>query len=60
MTKSKTRLAYRQAWMAAFEREVLKLNPAFAGKIEWQSAEHFFNIDLDVQTAADRYVTTRA
>lgn len=47
-------------WMAAFEAYVLQLDAKYAGRIEWDSAQFFFNNGDSAFAAAEQYVTTRA
>jgi len=49
----------KSSWMAAFEDSVVALDSKHRGKIEWDSAHHFFNQGLDPKEAAEKYVANR-
>ena len=52
--------AQRQAdWMARFSDAVITLEPRHAGKIDWNSAQHFYFSGLDAAEAAQKYVNNR-
>lgn len=44
----------RQWWMSEFERFVVDHNPALAGKVDWDTAAHLFNLGLSARDAAAR------
>jgi hypothetical protein len=46
----------RSRWMAEFERKVERGDHKLAGKIDWDTANHMYNIGRDVETAAKRYL----
>lgn len=50
---------HRERWMRNFETLVVEARPDLAGKIEWQSAEHFYNQALVSDEAAAKYIRNR-
>lgn len=46
----------RQRWLAAFETKVLELNPAMAGKINWDAAIFYWNSGGYAADSAVKYV----
>jgi hypothetical protein len=49
----------RSQWMADFENTVVALDDKHRGKIDWNTASHFFNIGQMTKDAAEKYVATR-
>lgn len=49
----------KAAWMQAFEEKVLTQDSKHAGKIDWNTATHLYNIGKTSQEAADQYVENR-
>ena len=49
----------RAAWMQVFDEKVRSIEPKHSGRIEWESAIHFFYTGLDASTAAIRYCEHR-
>lgn len=49
----------RASWLAEFERQVVELDPMHRGKIDWDSANHFYNTRAVIEIAAKRYVENR-
>lgn len=47
----------RAQWMAKFESEVLAREPKYAGKVDWNTAQHYFNNEINPADAAARYVS---
>ena len=50
---------FRQRWMANFESAVIEAMPEARGKIEWDTAAHFYNQNMVSDDAAAKYVKTR-
>lgn len=50
----KSREFERKRWMAAYEREVLRLAPQLAGKIDWDTATFHYNQNYSAILAAER------
>lgn len=43
-------------WLACFENYVVRARPDFAGKIDWDSAVHIYNLGLTARDAAGKYL----
>jgi hypothetical protein len=54
--KTTRKQVLRQKWMAAFEDEVVKRAPQLKGKIDWDTATHFFFQEFTPAEAAQRFV----
>lgn len=50
---------FRVAWLRDFEERVLAQDSKRAGKIDWNTATHLYNIGKTPQEAADQYVENR-
>jgi hypothetical protein len=48
----------REKWMETFQGYVVEQLP-YPHRIEWDSANHFFNIGLAPDAAAFKYIATR-
>lgn len=46
--------AKRAQWMAAYEDELVKLKPELRGKVDWNTATHFFLQGMDPKAAAEK------
>jgi hypothetical protein len=53
--KTTRKQVLRQKWMAAFSDEVAKRAPQLAGKIDWDTATHFFFEGMTPAEAAERF-----
>lgn len=52
--------AQQQAdWLARFSDAVVTLEPRHAGRIDWDTAKHFFFNGMSVSDAANQYVRNR-
>lgn len=52
--------AQKQAeWMDLFNQAVVEQDAKHAGRIEWETATHLFNLGLSATYAAHQYVTNR-
>lgn len=47
----------KQRWMETFQGYVLEAMPGH--KIEWYSAEHFYNLGMESDAAAFKYIANR-
>jgi hypothetical protein len=43
------------AWLAAFERNVIELDPTQCGKINWDTAKYYFYTGIPASEAAAKY-----
>jgi hypothetical protein len=43
-------------WMAEFDVAVCNRYPALSGRIDWNTANHFFHVGMTPQGAADKYL----
>ena len=59
MGRDKPKFTARERWMQTFEGYVLEAMPEQRGKIEWESATHFFNIGMASSAAAFKYIANR-
>jgi len=50
----------RAAWMQRFEEKVVELAPQHRGKIDWETAKHFYFTGLAEGEAAVKYVASRS
>lgn len=57
--KSNNKETRKAAWMCKFEEHVLESEPKFRGKIEWVSAEFYYNSGDSAIAAAEQYVDNR-
>lgn len=52
--------AQRQAeWLARFADAIATRAPHLSGRIEWDSAKHYYFSDLEVDPAVDQYLMAR-
>lgn len=47
------------AWLTAFEISVVELDSVHRGKIDWDTAKHYFYTGTPVPDAASKYVESR-
>lgn len=45
--------AQRERWMREFQRALVALVPAAAGRIDWQTAQYLFSVGRPTQEAAE-------
>jgi len=57
---SKKKDARRADWLAEFERALIAISPAHAGKINWDAALFFFNAGKLPKAAASDFAATEA
>lgn len=49
----------RAAWMAEYERELVRVHPELAGKIDWDTAAYFYlHLGGSPIAAAQKYLAT--
>jgi len=52
--------AQRQSqWMTEFNDAVVALDAKHSGRIDWNSANHFFYTGLSAKEAAEKYINNR-
>lgn len=56
---AETKAQKQASWMQAFNDQVCSIEPKHSGRIEWPSAQHFYNTGLDAVTAAIQYCENR-
>lgn len=49
-----SKAAKRAQWMAAYEQELVKLKPEMRGKVDWNTATHYFHQGFAPKTAAEK------
>lgn len=54
-----TKAQQKADWLARFSDAVVTLEPRHAGRIEWDSAHHFYFSGLTPEAAAEKYVNNR-
>lgn len=54
-----TKAQKRADWMARFSDAVVTLDRRHAGRIDWDTAAHLYNIGADPANAATQYTTNR-
>lgn len=56
---AQTKAQAQAEWLARFSDLVITLNSKHAGKIDWDSAKHFYFTGATVEDAAQQYVNNR-
>lgn len=59
MHYGETKAQREAAWKAQFADLVVRFEPKHAGRIEWSSAQYFYNQGMDADEAAALYVNNR-
>lgn len=55
----KTKAQVKAEWMAEFNSQVIKLDSKHSGKIDWNTADHFYFSGLTPSEAAHKYTDER-
>jgi len=48
----------RTIWLSEYGKELVRLNPAAAGRVDWNVAESMFRLDMPAKLAAQQVVAT--
>ena len=46
----------RSDWMRRYQARVTSVRPELIGRMDWDTANHLYNLGLDYQAAADRFL----
>ena len=56
---AETKAQKQATWMQVFNEKITESAPEHTGKIDWNSANHFFFKNMNALDAADLYVSNR-
>jgi len=52
--------AFRAVWMGDYEDRLVELDPSQRGKVDWDTAKHYYFKGLGAKEAAERHISPEA